>query len=608
MSKNDKKELSKNDSIKRENSFYSKEENWKIQEEISEIWNIILKGEENKLIDSLNILLKNKEYNNEEKSYILEKIWDILIWKWDYANAFKIYDKSIDLAEMKENIIELYRKKINFLFGYKEENPKIFSEIIRSDANEIIKIWHKWEWNFNLWLLNESNNDLNSAKKYYKNAIDYKYQDAIYKYAEILENDFLKIYNKIANKKNKEDYINDNLEEFEKEYFKLLELTEEIINKNWKILENLYWNLWVFYEKIWLITKAIESYNNAINSSKELYSYLWNLWNLYLKNKNKLNFLDNWEYLKLAIESFSKLENISAINSDTQNLIYALEEKAKIYKKLWNNEKYKENYNYILNILNWEKIINEKYALKYLELTNILNIKLDEEAELYIFKILISSNIKHLNTIWYYYEEKWFFEYAFLYYLYSYKELKWKNEYKNAWLAFFIETTLKNKEINEINEEIEEIENELLLIEKKKKNKKISEYEQNLINEKNEILQEKQFLNNYFIPKILKTIDNEENLGREDIATLFDLSLPKNFYEEINSEIIQLYIVNYENKKEYFDIFLHRILKNIWEKEWISKPISKIIDKIYKKEELSYEDKKDIYIYVENSDEVLMSK
>jgi hypothetical protein len=46
-----------------------------------------------------------------------------------------------------------------------------------------------------------------------------EYEDAIYKYAEILEDDFLEKYNL---SKNKQKFLDKNLEKFETEYFELI--------------------------------------------------------------------------------------------------------------------------------------------------------------------------------------------------------------------------------------------------------------------------------------------------------------------------------------------------------------------------------------------------
>lgn len=405
-------------------------------------------------------------------------------------------------------------------------------------------------------------------------------------YLKHIEDIFLEKYNSINDKNEKKEFIKNNLENFEEIYYSFIDDKKDENNnilKRWN--KALYWNIWLFYEKIWQYPEAVSSYVDWIQFSEWLYTLYWKIWEIYLENKINIKLLIK-SNLEIAEDNYSLLLKLSEINKDSENYVLALEKLWDInFKKNNNNIKITEDY-YINSLNNWvenkslDKNQIERICLK------ILKVSENQQTIQNILQNLVNINNNHLLTVAMYYEENWYIEYAFYNYLLAYQE-KWEKQIVNSpdALIMFIETIIKNKTISDTEnyfkkiwiDDIEILEDDEILEEIK--------YQEKLQNQEIEI--KKQILS-----RIIKTIEKNKPLLKSDISILFEMCIWNDFYNNDISGKIDYYITNYNNYYHNMDIYLYTIFNNIIQFDWNKENelIKNILKKIYNKKELTNED------------------
>ena len=290
------------------------------------------------------------------------------------------------------------------------------------------------------------------------------------------------------------------------------------------------------------------------------------------------------------------------MNNDLENTIYWLE-------KFWDlekNKKLKEEYYFlalnkiaeynkrdIFSLKAMSRLMN-KLNLEEIEINSQNWIFLETQENLYI-TLIQNWEISYLLNLANLYEEEWDIFEAFNKYLQAF-QIKINNS-KDA-LAMFLETSLKDF----IKKDYD---NNISIINSKTKNKEEQKINQELLKRNKEEFE----IKNELLRKILEKIDNNEILLREDIATLFDMSLWDRFYEKnISPEIINNFIEAYKLEINFLkqnpnlitnnDIYLHRLLENSFGIYWVNmknSEVENLLKKIYSKKELKEYDKELIF-------------
>ena len=272
---------------------------------------------------------------------------------------------------------------------------------------------------------------------------------------------------------------------------------------------------------------------------------------------------------------------------DLENIVYWLE-------KLWDIEKWKNNnlstqyyYQAIVKIIEYNNndYASMVYTAKLMEKLSIkeLLLKYDNwdvliEVDKLYEKLAVHYDWRYLLSLANYYEENWEIIWAYQVYLNAFQgNIEWSKE----GFLMFLETSLTEYirgEYLEYNLEMEK-NNSFLNESEEKYGKKISLDEFNI---KKELLK-----------RIIKNIGKNNEISREDIATLFDMSLWDDFYFNFEYNHLSAYIEWYNDWLNNTDIFLYRILDNIFRENWTNMEhldIKKLFYKIYKKNILSQDD------------------
>ena len=519
----------------------------------------------------------------------------------DIANAVSKKIKFNVSIQILNSLIE--RLKLN-----KQENDKIekiniwvmyFKEI------QILKeLWETGEAYFYESLYFKLRWDFKKEKEFIeKSALEWN-RDSINTHLTNIENDFLEKYTKLKTEDEKINYKQENLLKFEKEYKKFINwwfvniIKKEISPRN----PDLYEDLWKFFEKIWEYKKALEQYINWINIHYKWYHKLFlNIALLYknTKVKSKDNKKSEYYYLKnfyehsadvwdeksmaIALEYFWDLEKFS--NEEQSKKYY----KNAIQTYLWYFQTIAEQGNQIENteedLLNLVRLF-DKTQKQILRIWDLDSYVLDFITQ------LINLDTKYFLLQAQFFEKNWELFNALNSYLGNYELHKNKNSL-NA-LLMFLETSLYNKKEQEIWNFREEMFD-------KKSDKEIEILEKNI-----EFLE----IEKISLKKIIEIISKDKKVTKEDIAFFFELTLDKNFYENLSFNQVNYFIQEYNAGSLNLDIYLVAILKQIEFLFWYDKEILKpYIEKIehYRKsgfkefQPLDIFDKNDLKDILENS-------
>ncbi len=384
--------------------------------------------------------------------------------------------------------------------------------------------------------------------------------------------------------------IEDNTEKLEDLENIIYTFINWIKDKDWNFrqepIKELYHLFWVFYEEIWEYKKALESYENWVQTSlEENYIFYWNISKLYFEKK--ISWISEDQSLQLAIKNADLYNEKSYENWDFLAFIDSLENLWDILGKI-DPEEAKNYYSKILKNLEVNKIFDKEIIIRVTK--KIINLTDDELQKAFMIQELLNYNKKDLLFLWEYYEKEGNLVYAFFNYLKAFEE---KKDWAKEKLLFFLENTLINKIIEE-NEEINFLENE-----------EVYEEIQELAKQKNIDL--KDIKNWEFeikaIELAIKNLKNRGYLLREDKANIFLNSLKSDFLENIDSYSILEYINHYQQKFLNSEIFLSEIIDYLSRQDFIDdffkKELEIIYKKIYNKKELTDFDLKIIFDILE---------
>ncbi len=468
---------------------------------------------------------------------------------------YKSYEKS-SIREKKEKkfILEWENEYSDYLDDVSVED---FSNSVYLIVNKIINT-NKLEWEESVWI---------------KKDISYSHLNHYF-------DTFLNWYNK---SRNKEKYLNDNLAKIEEIFYSFI---DDKRNEKWEIIEiwdkTLYWFLAEVYKWIWNYNKALEAYENWVESFTWNYFMYWKKWELY--NESKIIWVDEYNSKKLAFKNFDEFLKNSQENNDIVNEVLALEWIADTMLSL-NKDEAVEYYMQIIDKLNENNInipeIEDRVIKRILENSD------NEIDNHYYIKSLLILDVNNLLYIWEYFEKKWNLEYAFLNYLEAFEyNLKWAKEK----LLNFLENTL----IEKIKKEYEDFDfegNPEIFEEIKKEAKEKNLSVEDLKNSNIEI---------DTIKVAVKNLKKFWNLFRADKVNIFLNSIDADFLSDLTLESVVPYINKYNLELEYNknkeiinnnSIFLSEIIdflsrQKFYDTEIISK-LEEIYKKVYIKKELN---------------------
>ena len=590
------KNLEKNEKLKllqTKAKLFSKtlktEEIFKVREKI-----ISLLDTENKILEK--IPTDYLELKNDSNTAFL---WDINIW--DIAKELSSKIKNQVSKQIFDSLIErLILEKIEENKNTKEISnieEMYFSEIqIMKDNWEIGEAYFYESIYYNLEWDTEKEKEFieKSALLWNKKAIEF--------YIDSIINIFLWNYNNLKTKEEKEKFLNSNLENIEEILFQFIDSSYfDKNNKKQKLVQwwnkYLYEKVWNFYSEIWLFSESLSSYTSWIQSGFEWSHKLYkNIAELYENFKHKIKIFEIEKINELIKNNYSFLYKYSGLVWDLENIVYWLE-------KLWDIEKWNDNqlstkyyykalnkiieYNYIdyTSIISTTRLM-EKLSLKELLLKypdwNIL-VKIEKLYK----EIAMNFDWKYLLSLSNHYEEIWNILWAYQNYLNAFQSnIEWS---KDA-LLIFLKTSLVSyieKESSEINLSLE---NEIETIQNPEEIKIIKQKQENNI--------EQLMFKKQLIKSIVRNIDQDDKILREQIAVLFDMSIWDSFYNNFEYKQLLIFIESYNQWINNSDIYLHRIIQNIFSTNGTnlnSPSIKKLLKKIYAKQKLSKNDINWIY-------------
>ena len=328
---------------------------------------------------------------------------------WNKLKKINYFDNSVFIC-FNSN---LYNR--NFYIGTQNKNKKYIN------SNELLKIINENKINKKKnYLLNQKINNIEQHKKFNTFFITGRFFNKFFKPS---------IYNKINNNI-LYNYSSNNLisnnQNFKKNYFKKL--------KNWQLF---------FYELDYIPAKLDIIFFNNTNLNIDLKNKLLNkpLFNnlFFYLNKNKIDFLKNYELKELKKKKIIKYEHFKTIiEKQNKRLTYEMFNKKTIYN-LWN-----------FRFFHY-KVYNKFFLLKFFLNNQINNFNYNKKNVSNIFSLLINKNNKFIN-------EKTLLEKnnLFLKFIENQKEPNWKNllrkDLKNLGNTkiekFFNLDKIKNQPIN----------------------------------------------------------------------------------------------------------------------------------------------------------------
>ena len=559
----------------------------------------LLKTKAAALINLWDIDETEKIYNTLEK-YITEKI------NISFNEKENTSEKDKFLLEIIEEKLEIYARNTWLAFDTKKDkklylnNEKIqkFVSIFEENAEKLNKLWKIDIVIYNMWMFfyNLSQNEKaielieSAALLWNKKAIDF--------YTDFIINYFIWNYNLVKTEKEKEDFLENNLKNTEDVLFQFIdEFYFDEKNKKIKLIQwwnkYLYEKIWNFYSKIENFSESLSSYKSWIQSGFEWNHKLYkNIAELYQNFKYEIKAFDIVNIDELIKDNYRFLYEYSGLVWDLENIVYWLE-------KLWDiannsDKELSKNYYYKAlskiidyNYTDYNSIVSTTRLMEKLSLKQLLLKYPDWDITIEIEKLYIeitqNFDQKYILSLANHHEEIWDILWAYQDYLNAFqaKIPGWKDA-----LLIFLETSLVSyieKEASEFNLNLE---NDKNILEKSE-----IEYEQEL--NLDELMKKKQL-----ISKIIKSIDENNKILREQIATLFDMSLWDEFYNNFEYKQLLIFIELYNQWINNADIYLHRILENIfsWNGTNLKSPsIKELLKKIYNKQELSKNDIEGIY-------------
>jgi len=564
-----------------------------LEKEILELWfttkTELLKTKA-KAFFSLWDLKKAEETFNEIEEYTIKKI--------NFSNDEEM-NNSLKQKELIKNSIEklsLYMKNTWLIYEKDEEKTlvideskvKLFEQYFENEIEKLEKYGSTDVWIYYFWLFYSILwNSEKALEKIEDSALLWN-KEAIETYTTMVIDIFL-YQLKLESENDKEIFIQNNLEHIEEVLFQFID--DYYYEKTWnKQKLTQWWNkylyekVWDFYSKIWEFSDSLDSYKSLIQIwFEKSYLLFWKIAELYEKYKYKIRSFDIENIDKLIIDNYKYLLKHAKLVWDIENTALTLE-------KLWDISKNKEEkYKYYNNSLN--VLINSPYYFEWVEkityrIMNKWNVDSflikNEKWDLIIDQFdtlnkIASEEPDYLIVLASKYEEEWNIEYAFYNYLLAY-QLKTENSKDALW--FFIDTSLRDFIKEEkgkylIQFKQEDTDENIL------SNSKINYIEELNNNDYKE--------NQVLLDVILKVVDKNEKLERESIDTLFDFSIDEDFYNNFNINNFNIFLENYKNNGISSDIFLHRILENIFSGNWTnmqSNNVKRILKKIYLKKEL----------------------
>jgi len=534
-------------------------------------------------------ILDEQVRKHQEQKIVLPNI-NKLDWTNNWASADILWE--INITDIAQEVSHNVKKEVSYkiidslieriILNKSEDNAseknketeninKMFFEEIKYLKN----IWEDWEAYFYEYIYYKTHWNKQKEEEALKKSANEWNRDSINLYLENLENNFLNKYNSLNTSKEKQNYKQDNLLEFEKEYNKFIKWN--FVNVKQKKFSpgnpDLHEDLWIFFEEINEPKRALQEYINWIKSQyKESYKLYWNIAELYLKNifaslnkKQQYNLVHK-KLINLISESKKHKDFISQIN--WYEWIWDLIKNRKRYwielvPQKFDNWKISiiknEEYYYTEAIKIFYQInllTNEENINSFLRISTKNKIKYSE-FELQrspIENILLNTNLKNFLYLANYYEETKnhkaaIKKYILWYDFYRINLNNWVNlnvkdfENLSEWFILFLETELK-KTLNNTN--------------------------------KKELI---------FLEKIIKKIKLKKELDSNDINLLFTNSLKKNFENNITFEDLSIYISWYNQEINNYNIYIQAVLKKLKANKNINtKLIEKLILKIQKQE------------------------
>ncbi len=540
------------------------------------------------------------EINEAEKTY---ELINNQITRKNYTQLEKENTPEKDklTIEIIEEKLELYAKNARLIFDKNTENQLIenkekiqeFKWIFEKDGEKLNILWKVDIALYNMWIFFYNIYKNEEAIKYIESAALLWNKKAIDFYTDFIIQYFVWNYNIFKNNQEKETFLEANLENIEELLFQFV--NNYYKNENNKEIELIQWwnkylyeKIWNFYSQIWLFSESLNSYTKWIQSNFNWsYKLYKNIAELYENFKYKIKAFDIININELIKDNYNFLSEHSSLIWDLENIIYWLE-------KIWDIErntnkelsiKYyyqalsqiieynkKDKFSYISFTRLMEKLSLKELLLKYPDWDLVIKIE-----KLYR-EITLKFDSRYLLSLANYYDEIWNTLPAFQNYLNAFQA---NIENSKDALLIFLETSLKN------------------FIEKEAKNFNLNIKNDNKILKESEIEYGKELnLDELIIKKqllkiIIKNIDLNNKILREQIATLFDMSLWDNFYENFEYKELLIFIESYNQWINNADIYLHRILENLFSWNWTninSIIIKELLKKIYTRQKLSKND------------------
>jgi len=588
------------------NSLKTEEEKDKfLEENLEDIEEEFFQFIDNYSRDKNDKRIKLKQWWNK---YLYEKVWNFYknIWLENEAlssykswiqSSFKWYYKLYkNIAEIYENSnLKIYNNKKKLA---KKEYYKLYQySSINNDYENVFYSLNK------LWHLSNSEEE----KKQYFWEIIYNFETN-YKLFINSEKIILNYLDALNNLDTKSIF---NIEDL---YTQLKNLNPE----NTILLAD-------YFEKQWDFVNALKSYlkNNKIQNNKNSLDALLMFFEVSLLNNNNIN-NDEIKNLKKIIKKLEKNENIlkediwflvelslknkyyenldiSDINWNNANKVYGLEKMWDLVKKQkqywieqfpiktdeWNFSKSKDStdyYNEALEVIIRNKLLQtEEEIYSFLRISNKNWLKYSRYNLQIIENSLLSKDINNFLYLANYYEQNQDFESAIIHYLKGYKTYR-----------FHIENWVK------LNLEEQKSLNDSFIIflkynfkNKLKLNKEIfsNSLEDNILKKQEQLIEEEFQKELNLVDSIIKKIDKKEEISSSEIAFLFANSLEINFEQKIDINKFVTYINDYNNEEYSSNIYIQIILKQlILNKNINNKFIEKLISKVYKREDINWEE------------------
>ena len=360
-----------------------------------ELLNIMIETMKRKSKD----ILEEKDILSKEKSELFTSYSDILNYneelkieveslKEKYEGIKKEFEIKIQDLQSKNN--KIYKNESIQTFSIFEENTKKILEkmginnmlIYKNDINSILKIilnqynkyvidknlLYKYEQENKTLKVNQANN-INEIKKL--NIIILTFKNDKKRLENLIsekENEIINLEKTIKEKEEKEDNLNNQLEEIKKDY----EMKEENINNKLLILSNLYKNLNIIQKEIITLNKIFESdfknknNKNELNKIKEQIIKIETLF----KNSNNNNNIEK--------EKEKENETLDSISLNINNLLnFLVESYNNLSRQLYNNIKNNEEKSIFEESNLKRKFVLQlkDYLEKYSKMIQIHNIK-----------------------------------------------------------------------------------------------------------------------------------------------------------------------------------------------------------------------------------------